>query len=334
MARFDVNTKNYLSDNMRFAELINGALYDGTAVVDPGRLEEVNVQPVGSAAIRDLLKKCTAKKDGKTTYVIYGIENMQYPIYDAPVKVMWYDASDYRRQLLEIKRNNEGMIRNGNLKGESSGEFNERFLKTDRLDPVITIGIYWGSGEWDGPVTLREMMNTDDERVLDNVPDYRPHILIPSRMTDEEINAYGEGLDLAFALAKASGDKEEMRDLLKEIRFEKVDRETYSFLNTQYNLKMKEKEDEEGEVNMCKGLDDLINEEVMEATRKNTIEVTKQVTERVTKEARMTALQANIHAMAKEGLSENVIRKIALMTFPDMADCIDKQIQRERQLLS
>ena len=330
MARFDVNTKNYLSDNVRFAEFINRTLYGGTMVVDPGRLEEVTVQPSGSATIRDLLKKCTAKKDGKTTYVIYGIENMQYPIYDAPVKVMWYDASDYRRQLMEIKRNNEGMIRSGNLKGESSGEFNERFLKTDRLDPVITIGIYWGSGEWDGPVTLREMMNTDDERVLDNVPDYRPHILIPSRMTDEEINAYGEGLDLAFALAKASGNREEMKKLSKDKRFEKVDRETYSFLNTQYNLKMKEKEDEEGEINMCKGMEDWLAEEVMEATRKNTIEVTEQVT----RETKMSALQANIHAMAKEGLSENVIRKIALMTFPDMADCIDKQILKERQLLS
>ena len=149
-------------------------------------------------------------------------------------------------------------------------------------------------------------------------------------MTDEEINAYGEGLDLAFALAKASGNREEMKKLSKDKRLEKVDRETYSFLNTQYNLKMKEKEDEEGEVNMCKGLDDLINEEVMEATRKNTIEVTKQVT----KETKMSALQANIHAMTKEGLSENVIRKIALMTFPDMADCIDKQIQKERKLLS
>ncbi|MBR4164021.1 MAG: hypothetical protein IKR11_10895, partial [Solobacterium sp.] len=328
------NTKNYLSHNERFAELINRSLYGGTAFVDPCRLEDITVQPLGSAAIRDLLKKCTVKKDRGTTYVIYGIENMQYPIYDAPVKAMWYDANDYRRQLQEIKRTNEGMIKNGRLKGESSGEFNERFLKTDRLDPVITVGIYWGSGEWDGPLTLREMMSTDDERVLGNVPDYKPHILIPSRMTDEEINAYGEGLDLAFALAKASGNKEEMRKLAKDKRFEKVDRETYSFLNTQYSLKMKEKEDEEGDVNMCKGMEDWLNDEIMEATRRNTIEVTKQVTEQVTRETKMSALQANIHAMTMEGLGDEIIRRICMNVFPDMADCIEEQILKERQLFS
>ena len=95
MARFDINTKNYLSDNMRFAELINRLLYGGTAFVDTGRLEDVTVQPSGSASIRDLLKRCTVKKDRGTTYVIYGIENMQYPIYDAPVNAMWYDANDF-----------------------------------------------------------------------------------------------------------------------------------------------------------------------------------------------------------------------------------------------
>ena len=80
---------------------------------------------------------------------------------------------------------------------------------------------------------------------------------------------------------------------------------------------------------MCKGMEDWLAEEVMEATRKNTIEVTKQVT----KETKMSALQANIHAMTKEGLGDDIIRRICMNVFPDMTDCIEEQIQKEKHLL-
>ena len=89
---------------------------------------------------------------------------------------------------------------------------------------------------------------------------------------------------------------------------------------------MKEKEDEEGEVNMCKGMEDWLNDEIMEATRKTTIEVTRKT--------KMSALQANIHAMTKEGLGDDIIKRICMNVFPDMADCIEEQIHKERQLLS
>ena len=97
---------------------------------------------------------------------------------------------------------------------------------------------------------------------------------------------------------------------------------------------MKEKEDEEGDVNMCKGMEDWLNDEITEATRKTTIEVTKQVTEQVTRETKMSALQANIHAMTMEGLGDDIIRRICMSVFPDMADCIEEQIRKERQLFS
>ena len=77
-----------------------------------------------------------------------------------------------------------------------------------------------------------------------------------------------------------------MDKVLKGIKFEKVDEDTYSFLNTQYNLK--EKADERGYVNMCRAYDELINDKVTDAVRVKTKEVaeevTKQVTEQVTKQ--------------------------------------------------
>lgn len=133
-----------------------------------------------------------------------------------PVKIMQYDAEEYDNQLKEIQKNNDKKFKKGSLKGRGSGEFVEKYLKDDKLKPVITMGIYWGSEEWDGPLTLREMLDASDERILKSVPDYRPNILIPSRMTDRKISEYSNGLDIAFALAKASKKKMKWTRYLKE----------------------------------------------------------------------------------------------------------------------
>ena len=48
----------------------------------------------------------------------------------------------------------------------------------------------------------------------------------------------------------------------------------------------------------------------------------------------MKDLHANVHAMVMEGFSDEIIKRIVSKTFPDIADCIDEQINKVRQLLS
>lgn len=43
------------------------------------------------------------------------------------------------------------------LTGGASAEFLSEFHKDDKLTPVITITVYWGSGKWDAPRSLHEM---------------------------------------------------------------------------------------------------------------------------------------------------------------------------------
>ena len=234
-----------------------------------------------------------------------------------PAKVMMYDVSQYYKQIEDIKKRNKAASR-----GTGEGEFLEHFLQGDRLKPVVTLSLYLGSKEWDAPMTLREMMDLG-EGMEEVVPDYKPNILIPSRMDDEEIAKYGYGLDKALMLAKASGDKAKMKELLKAPAFEDVDIMTAKFVNTQFNLKMevKENENENGGVNMCKGFDDLMKDEREEGR----------------KEAREATITANfissIKSLVAINLPDNQIVDFARQAFPTMADQADMQIQAARRSL-
>ena len=84
MGQYDKKQKSYLDDNVRFAEIFNKSIYNGQQVVNPDNLQEINVQHAQSERIRDLAKKGTVKNCGGIIYAIFGIENMQNMIYDAP----------------------------------------------------------------------------------------------------------------------------------------------------------------------------------------------------------------------------------------------------------
>ena len=234
-----------------------------------------------------------------------------------PAKVMMYDVSQYYKQIEDIKKRNKAASR-----GTGEGEFLEHFLQGDRLKPVVTLSLYLGSKEWDAPMTLREMMDLG-EGMEEVVPDYKPNILIPSRMADEEIAKYGYGLDKALMLAKASGDKAKMKELLKDPAFEDVDVMTAKFVNTQFNLKMevKENENENGGVNMCKGFDDLMKDE-REEGRKEAREATK-----------VADFISSIKFMVGMNTPVEQIRDYARTVFPTMADQADMQIQAARRSL-
>lgn len=70
-----------------------------------------------------------------------------------PVCSMLYDALRYTRQCKELEQQHcAGKDLNG------SDEFLSDIAREDRLCPVITLVLYYGEKEWDGPVSLSDMM--------------------------------------------------------------------------------------------------------------------------------------------------------------------------------
>lgn len=177
MGAADTVTKVYMKENTVFADAFNYLLYRGRAVVDPAQLQELDTTeialPFGAQdedgkpqedavqKYRDVLKSAVIKEDGEAAYILLGIENQTDIHYAMPVRNAVYDALQYGRQVADIAKKHRR--EDASSKAHSRGEYLSGFYKDDRLTPVITLVLHFGANEWNGPLSLHEMMNVKIE---------------------------------------------------------------------------------------------------------------------------------------------------------------------------
>ena len=260
MGTKDSKAKEYLSDNTRFSEICNYVLFDGEKVIKPENLKECDTTEVLSVfgidkkqivkqKWRDLLKSVSVKHTGQMYVILIGAEAQTDIHYAMPVKTMIYDALNYGEQVNEAKKRHRK-----NKDYRSSDEFLSGFTLDDKLTPVITITLYLGTAQWDGPRSLAEMMPQMDERILPFINDYRINLLNPLEITD--FSKFETGLRPLFELLKNASDEEKLNDLItSDETFTKVDVETVAAINLFVGTDIKYDEKEEV-VNMCKAWDD------------------------------------------------------------------------------
>ena len=260
MGTKDSKAKEYLSDNTRFSEICNYVLFDGEKVIKPEDLkgcdttEVLSVFGIDKKQIvkqkwRDLLKSVSVKHTGQMYVILIGAEAQTDIHYAMPVKTMIYDALNYGEQVNEAKKRHRK-----NKDYRSSDEFLSGFTLDDKLTPVITITLYLGTTQWDGPRSLAEMMPKMDERILPFINDYRINLLNPLEITD--FSKFETGLRPLFELLKNASDEEKLNDLItNDETFTRVDIETVAAINLFVGTDIKYDEKEEV-VNMCKAWDD------------------------------------------------------------------------------
>ena len=239
MGRKDTITKQYMKDTRIFADAFNQYLYDGKQVIQPESLAELDtteiVIPYGNGGggvpqqkYRDVLK--LMKTDGNVAYCILGIENQSDIHYAMPVKNGVYDfmqlahqvtetAKDHREQKKAEKQqysSEEEQIEVGSIVQDTknkptSAEYLSGFYKTDRLIPVVTLVVFFGAEEWDGPLSLREMYAIMDDKIMDYVADYKVNLLAPYYMSEDEIQKFQSSLREVMLYIKYSKDKEQLK---------------------------------------------------------------------------------------------------------------------------
>ena len=249
--------------------------------------------------------------DDRTIYVVLAAEAQDKVHYAAPVKDGLYDFMNYAKQVSEAaasyrkkKDNSNTTITNqtdlngGESDGSidatmddkdgmrqdsgtgqadmdgvkvTSGEFLSGFHKGDYLMPVVTLMIYFGSGEWDGPMSLHEMFLPeirDDKNLMAAVPDYKLNLLTPGSIPDEDFGKFQSefGAAMFFLKKQNTGSMEEWIYEFNK-RFGIVDRQTAELVNTLSNSKLaiEEVEDERG-VDMCQAFERSIEKKEQETT--------------------------------------------------------------------
>jgi hypothetical protein len=92
-------------------------------------------------------------------------------------------VKSHRKEMKRKKEEGEASAEVGG-KTPSVGEFLSGFWVEDRLIPSITVTIFFGSEEWDGPLSLFEMMDVSDPDVLACMDNYHVRLIAPAQMTD------------------------------------------------------------------------------------------------------------------------------------------------------
>ena len=278
----DTITKDYVKDADVFADIFNYYIYGGRQVILPELLTERDstkiALPYGAdgAAVpvqkfRDVQKLYAAMTDGKMEYVLYGTENQAEIHYAMAVKNNLYDALEYAGQVEEAAKSHRKEMKRKKEQAETSadedrkapntGEFLSGFWAEDRLIPSITVTIFFSSEEWDGPLSLFDMMDVSDPDVLACMDNYQVRLIAPAHMPDEEIMKFQSSLREVMLFIKYSKDKENLIKVLaaNEARFREVERRAADVIEAITNSGIKYDESEEV-VNVCQAIQEMRKE--------------------------------------------------------------------------
>ena len=230
MGLADTVTKAYMKDNSVFEDAFNYLIYGGEAVVDPKQLQELDTTeialPFGSQdeegkqpeeavqKYRDVLKSAIIKQDDEAAYILLGIENQTDIHYAMPVRNIIYDALQYGKQVADIAAKHRAS--DGDAKGHSRGEYLSGFYKEDKITPVITLVLHFGANEWDGPLSLHEMMAVKNKNLLNFVQDYQIHLIDPAKLSAEDLERFSSSLREVIGYIKYSKDKKRLSEFLTD----------------------------------------------------------------------------------------------------------------------
>ena len=261
MGLVDIKTREYMADPARFADVFNYAVYGGKQVIQKDELSPMDstavVTPFGQRGAtgmqrhRDGLKLWQTMRDTRAVYAVMGLENQTKVHYAMPVRNMLYDAMSFAGQVSSSKSEHAATVK------RTEAEFLSGFGKEDKLLPVVTLVIHFGTERWDGPLSLHDMLAEHDEELLKLVPDYKVNIVEPSAMEEDEFHKFRTELGLVLGYIKHAGNKDALaRYVENDKRFRSVDAQSASLINAVTDSELRLEAGKE-RVDMCQAIKDM-----------------------------------------------------------------------------
>ncbi|MCI6497375.1 MAG: Rpn family recombination-promoting nuclease/putative transposase [Lachnospiraceae bacterium] len=236
MGEKDIAEKILMDNDDVFADVVNGLIFDGKPII-----EEINLSNVKDKSQYKISGKIHEQErdvakviecDGvKVMYV--GIENQTDIDADETIRVIGYDVTSYRGQLL----------------GENEKKY-----------PVITLVLYFGERKWSRNKTLYETLN-----ILDNIKpfvnDYKINVFEIAYMTSKEVEKFTSDFKIVadyFVQKRMKRDYKPINKAIKHVD-ELLKLMTVLTGDSRFEEQIKEMHKEEGEVKMCEVLDKIEN---------------------------------------------------------------------------
>ena len=277
----DIASKIFMKNPEVFADLFNFVIHDGkqeitekmlndkdsTALLILPTKEETVDDNEGSEKVkskqkdkgvqkyRDVFKELVIKKDSSAEYIFVGEENEKEITYSIVPTVMTYDSLAYMEQIREIANEH----RKSNEKGEG-GEFLRGFHKEDKLKPVITVVVYWGTKEWDAATSLHELFDIKDKHYLKYVPNYNITLLKPMDIEEDDFSKFHTELGPVLKLVKHSENKNSIETCINsDLVYKDMSPQAVRLINAVTGANFKIRDGEE-RIDMSKGFEEIKEE--------------------------------------------------------------------------
>lgn len=267
MGKCDIALSQYFEDESRYADLINGFIFEGEQVIN-----ETDIEPAAQVMTGFLGKfkdRITIQKYRDAVkrvifgmnFVILGLEHQNKIHYGMPVRIMLEDAAGYDEQIRKLRRKNRKTA------GLTADEFLGGITREDRLKAVCTIVLYYGLEPWQGANTLYDLLDLESvpDKVKSLISDYRIHILEVRKISD--INHFHSDLHEVFGFIQKASDKTAVQEftLQNEDKFQALDEDAYDVITVLTGSNeletVKENYRKKGrKINMCEAIRGMIED--------------------------------------------------------------------------
>ncbi len=251
---------DYLDDDRRFADQINGALFHGRQVVKPEELEPEESKTVslgkrdGTGSIKTIVDKARIWR-GKKLHILV-VENQNYVDYRMVLRNMLSESIGYQKQWKRKKRAHE---RTRDLKGRH--EYLSGMKKDEKFAPIITLVVYFGTdGGWDGARCLHDLLDIDEE-LKEYVSNYRLNLY--DCHEHDTFAEYKTGLRQVFETVCYVKEIGKLQEIMEENReaYSRIDSDTRDMLEAVANIRIPEEyrvmETGEERYDMCNAFEQM-----------------------------------------------------------------------------
>ena len=222
--------------------MFNTYIYGGEQVIDSEKLEELDTDTSGILEVGDVKESIKGSRDvikiakiyQGIEYAILAIENQEGIHYGMPIRVMGYDHYTYNKQYQDKRnyyRKNKIQLR--------ENEFISGIRKSDRFLPVITLVLYYGEEDWDGPICLYDMLEISD-KIKKYVNDYQLNIIQVKdnnlQFRNQNNKDLFEVMSIIYDIKKSREQRREMLRQYEENR--KIDESVVEVVSAITNLKI------------------------------------------------------------------------------------------------
>lgn len=263
----DAAENYYLNDKKRIADLINGHCLQGRQLIHPEDIQEGDTRLI---YLQDHQQNLTSRAHDLIfkiirgiNCIILGLEQQNYMDPSMVLRTMEYTVGQYIKQRHEIQKIHKAK------KDLKDDEYLSSFSFQDLLNPVLILVLYFGDKEWKGARTLHELLDwrdiPDGMKIL--FADYQMQLIEVQKITD--LSVFHSDFRLLFGFLQCKNNKNKLESFVLHNREELTHLPHDLFLamsslsqTSQLNtiLKKSNTADEGGDTNMCKAIDDMIDE--------------------------------------------------------------------------